>query len=123
MIVRIVLSAVLVCGVLLVFVGSPLVERGERAARYSSAAPILPMTFAHADHQTIVCLECHHNFVDDTGDENCMTCHVTHPEVAHLLEEQFHGLCMGCHQTLTREGEASGPVRACAGCHLPDELP
>jgi predicted CXXCH cytochrome family protein len=90
---------------------------------YGSAARILPMSFAHVDHVTIGCSECHHNYVDDTGLEPCMYCHVSNADVRPLLEEQFHTLCRGCHADLAANGEAGGPPRQCIACHLGDELP
>ena len=76
--------------------GSPFVDQlPEIGHHYGSPEPILPMTFAHLDHTTVGCIDCHHNYVDDTGGEPCMLCHVTHDDVWPLLEEQFHTFCRG----------------------------
>ena len=104
--------------------GSPFV--GDEAAIdhfYGSPELILPMTFAHVDHTTVSCVDCHHNYVDDTGNEPCMYCHVTEMTVAPLLEDQFHTLCRGCHEDLARHDEAGGPPRQCIACHQIDQLP
>ena len=86
-------------------------------------APLLPLTFAHADHDDVSCLDCHHNFVDDTGSGLCIDCHKQDAELGPLIEEQFHNLCRDCHVAKTLEGEDSGPVRQCKACHTPDTAP
>ena len=108
---------------ILVF-GSPLApELPDVDYRYNSPEPILPMTFAHLDHTSVGCIDCHHNYVDDTGGEPCMICHVTNADVWPLLEEQFHGFCRGCHEDLAATNDDGGPPRQCMGCHLAEELP
>lgn len=86
-------------------------------------APMLPVTFGHVDHQSVNCATCHHNYRDDTGNGLCFDCHKTDPRVNALVEQQFHGLCMGCHVEQQRAGEDGGPIRACAACHTADEAP
>lgn len=111
-------------GVLVVVFGSPLAgERPVRDAYYGAPGKILPMNFAHEDHVPVNCVECHHNYVDDTGGGLCMNCHVTDPSVWPLLENQFHGLCRGCHEEKAALGEDGGPPRQCMACHLGDDLP
>lgn len=97
------------------------VDRPERDTYYGSPEPILPMTFAHSDHVGVNCLNCHHNFRDETGRESCMYCHVTRPKVAPLMEAQFHDLCRSCHVERQLEGEPAGPTRRCLACHLGDD--
>ena len=91
---------------------------------------MLSVTFAHADHVNQQCIECHHNFIDDTGTGLCFDCHKSDPEVAELIETQFHTLCRDCHvsearntsdERLTPAGH--GPLRACASCHTADNRP
>ncbi len=84
---------------------------------------MLAVTFAHADHVEQNCVECHHNFVDDTGTGMCFDCHKTDPEVADLIEEQFHTLCRNCHIEKQAAGEAHGPTRQCLDCHVRDDKP
>jgi hypothetical protein len=33
------------------------------------------------------------------------------------MEKMFHGFCFGCHVKTRTEGEDSGPMRECSGCH------
>lgn len=104
--------------------GSPLAaERPQLDHHYGSPVPILPMSFAHRDHTSVHCAECHHNFVDNTGQGPCMLCHVTDEQLGPQLEEQFHNLCRGCHETLAAQGKPAGPPRRCINCHLADSEP
>lgn len=85
--------------------------------------PLLPMTFAHSDHKQEKCIDCHHNFVDQTGNDQCLLCHQSEPAIKLNIEQQFHQLCRGCHQQRQAEGEPHGPLRACAACHTSDAKP
>jgi predicted CXXCH cytochrome family protein len=109
------LSIALLLGILIVASERP-AARDERTE--------LPMTFAHADHQSDSCVTCHHNFADSVGfGGECIHCHQTDPTVSHLVEEQFHDLCRGCHVERRAAGETSGPLRQCRLCHTRDEAP
>jgi hypothetical protein len=33
------------------------------------------------------------------------------------MEKMFHDFCFGCHVSTRMEGEESGPMRECQGCH------
>ncbi|TAK56525.1 MAG: hypothetical protein EPO25_00255 [Gammaproteobacteria bacterium] len=108
----------LAIGVLIVLFGSPLVrERPVQAHYFDAPEPILPMAFNHYDHASVNCIDCHHNYSDDTGGGVCMLCHVTDPKLWPRFEEHFHGLCQGCHAERAAAGEDGGPPRACDGCH------
>lgn len=116
--------AIVLAVVALFVFGTPFsTERPERVSRWQSAAALLPMSFAHEDHASENCILCHHNYVDDTGGDPCMYCHVTNPDVYPELEQHFHDLCRGCHEDKEREGETGGPVRACVECHVEEDLP
>lgn len=91
--------------------------------RLRAERPMLPLTFAHLDHQPVSCVACHHNFIDDTGQGLCLDCHKRDPEVNALIEQQFHTLCRDCHLEKQRLGEDSGPVRRCVDCHTADAAP
>ena len=91
--------------------------------RLRADAPMLPVTFAHADHTTVNCITCHHNFVDQSGQGLCFDCHLKHPDVRARREEQFHALCRDCHTDRQREDEEVGPLRACSACHTTDDAP
>ena len=84
---------------------------------------MLAVNFAHADHVEQACVACHHNFIDDTGQGLCFDCHKTDPEVADLIETQFHDLCRGCHVDEALQGNAYGPTRRCIDCHVMDDRP
>lgn len=116
-------AVVLALAALLVY-GTPFsAERPARVARWQSAEPLLPMSFAHADHAAENCIHCHHNYVDSTGGDPCMYCHVTNAEVYPALEQQFHDLCRGCHEEKDRARMDGGPVRECIACHVDENLP
>ena len=83
--------------------------------------PLLPLTFAHIDHRIVNCVDCHHDFIDDTGKGLCFDCHKTDPSVNALIEEQFHTLCRDCHVERQHLGEDAGPTRQCVDCHTADE--
>ena len=92
-------------------------------AELRAERPMLPLTFAHLDHRSVNCVDCHHNFIDDTGQGLCFDCHKTDPNVNALMEEQFHALCRDCHVEKQRLGEDAGPTRQCIDCHTADEAP
>jgi len=87
--------------------------RGERLA----AAPPLPVAFAHGDHTSVNCVECHHNFADGTGNDLCYACHKRHPEIAADTQAIFHAFCRGCHVERALAQEQTGPLRRCRDCH------
>ncbi|MBM5811220.1 MAG: cytochrome c3 family protein [Gammaproteobacteria bacterium] len=110
--------ALLALGVLVVLSGSPLTgPRPVRDRYFAAPEPILPMIFDHNDHGDVNCIECHHDFADDSGSGMCMGCHVSDPDLWPRLEQQFHGLCLGCHAEREAAGRSAGPPRACDGCH------
>ena len=84
---------------------------------------MLAVKFAHKDHTKQDCVACHHNYVDNTGSGMCFDCHKTDPEVAPLIEEQFHNLCRGCHQDNQHQENEYGPIRSCFACHQVDNQP
>lgn len=79
--------------------------------------PMLPTAFEHADHAEEPCADCHHNFIDNTGGGACYNCHKMSAEINGEMEDMFHGFCWGCHIQRREEGEDSGPLRSCKGCH------
>jgi len=78
---------------------------------------LIPVQFDHADHGTTQCIDCHHNFVDDTGGGTCYNCHKYEEDIAADMEKMFHNFCFDCHVQTRMEGEESGPMRECKGCH------
>ncbi len=102
--------------------GTPLPgEKPERAHRWESPDPVLPMTFAHQDHVAENCILCHHNYIDDSGGSPCMYCHVTDQKLFLLFEEDFHHLCRSCHEDKQLAGEEAGPTRVCVDCHAEED--
>ena len=95
----------------------------QQGQRQRAQSPLLPVTFAHADHKEQNCAACHHNFTDNTGQGFCYDCHKSDPKIAADTEAMFHGLCRDCHVDLARQGEEHGPVRACQACHVEDMRP
>lgn len=82
-------------------------------------SPIDSAGFLHAKHTTVTCVTCHHNFLDDTGKENCLNCHkrVSTDETMRI-DRMFHAFCGECHRRESRIGEGkSGPIDDCSGCH------
>lgn len=121
---KLVFALLVVTGCLVVAFGSPIAgQKPVKDFYYEAPKKILPMNFAHLDHVSVNCVECHHNYVDDTGGGLCMNCHVTNRQVWPLLENQFHDLCRGCHAEKAALGEEGGPPRRCMACHTGDELP
>lgn len=113
------LALVFLAGLALVAFGLP--GRGPlRAAVPGTPVAVLPMRFAHNDHFGVSCATCHHEFVDGTVGPPCLACHVTDLGVRPLLQDQFHQLCMSCHEEKSAAVIASGPVRHCTGCHQTD---
>ena len=121
---KLVFVGLVIVGVLIVVFGSPVArEMPVRDFHYEAPEKILPMNFAHLAHVPVNCVDCHHNYIDNTGGGLCMSCHVTDPTVWPLLEYQFHDLCRGCHEEKAALGEDGGPPRECMACHLGDDLP
>ncbi|MBE9539027.1 MAG: hypothetical protein IMF06_08090 [Proteobacteria bacterium] len=77
----------------------------------------LSVSFEHSNHTKTPCAQCHHNFTDQTGGGTCYNCHKYSPDVMGDMEKTFHDFCFGCHVTKRLEGEDSGPMRECSGCH------
>lgn len=84
------------------------------------------VTFNHASHMDIPCLQCHHTVADtytfqSCGSEGC------HDNVATRTDTNsvywtFHttknttASCVGCHRDLKKKGASDAPL-ACNSCH------
>lgn len=81
-------------------------------------SPVDHANFLHADHKGITCASCHHNFVDKTGRENCLTCHkrVSTSETMRI-DRMFHVFCAECHRNDKADGKKFGAIDDCNGCH------
>jgi hypothetical protein len=81
---------------------------------------LLPTRFEHAAHKTVACTTCHHNFVGERlGGKRCLACHkgLTRTE-GMRIDTLFHDFCTSCHRSERAAGRKSGPVKACASCHI-----
>lgn len=82
------------------------------------ASPVDHAGFLHGDHRGIACTTCHHNFVDRSGKENCITCHkrltISEPM---RVDRMFHAFCGECHRDEKAAGHKTGPIDHCMGCH------
>ncbi len=81
-------------------------------------APIDHARFLHTDHTGLACAGCHHNFVDRSGSENCLTCHkrISVSETMRI-DRMFHAFCSDCHRMDKHADKKAGPIEDCAGCH------
>jgi Class III cytochrome C family/Ferric reductase like transmembrane component len=77
----------------------------------------LAVEFPHEKHRAINCIECHHNFIDRTGDDECYSCHRNNREIRVGIEARFHDFCLGCHRDPPPGLEHHGPVTGCDTCH------
>ncbi|WP_081471043.1 cytochrome c3 family protein [Acetobacter aceti] len=97
------------------------------APHTAQSLPLMPLTFTHQDHGAFNCVVCHHNYTEPKlaswPFQHCIECHKKTPELALIIERQFHQQCEGCHLKLKREKRASGPVRACHVCHAEERPP
>ncbi len=117
------MAALLVTSVLMVLVLAALSSPWAKQQKPQRFTPDLPMTFDHQTHREQQCIDCHHNFVDDSGQGLCLECHVSDRKLSALLEQQFHELCQGCHIEQQVAGQSHGPIRVCLACHQEDEAP
>lgn len=86
------------------------------------SSPVDHANFDHGDHTGFVCIECHHNFTDRTGTENCITCHkALSTSETMRVDRLFHAFCSDCHGRETLAGHKSGPIDHCTACHGADQ--
>jgi hypothetical protein len=106
---------VLGTGVATALAVGPLSELRLASLRMS---PVDHAGFSHSDHGGIRCTTCHHNFVDRSGSENCITCHkrLTNAESIRV-DRLFHAFCGDCHRSEKAAGRKTGPIDHCTGCH------
>lgn len=81
-------------------------------------APIDHARFLHTDHTAFPCTGCHHNFMDRSGNENCLTCHkrISVSETTRI-DRVLHTFCINCHRTEESTSRKTGPIDDCNGCH------
>lgn len=85
------------------------------------------VTFNHASHMDISCVDCHHTVPDTYTIESCMSegCHDNIKSrgevdsvyfVFHTGQDTSKS-CVGCHRKLKKSGEGDAPL-ACNSCHV-----
>jgi hypothetical protein len=109
-------ATVLAAGVLAGISVEPVAKQRLASLRTS---PVDHARFAHADHGGFTCVACHHNFVDRTGTQNCITCHkqLTSSETMRV-DRMFHAFCGDCHREERHARRDTGPIDHCMGCHV-----
>jgi predicted CXXCH cytochrome family protein len=80
----------------------------------------LVLGFPHDRHRQVNCIQCHHNFVDRTGADSCISCHrSSRADLRVGAEARFHDFCLGCHRDPPAGLSGHGPVTGCSTCHTP----
>lgn len=80
----------------------------------------LVLDFPHDKHRAVNCIACHHNFIDRTGADSCISCHRSSRADLRLgAEARFHDFCLGCHRDPPAYLTGHGPVTGCVTCHAP----
>jgi predicted CXXCH cytochrome family protein len=86
----------------------PLVPRGVSLA----------LDFPHEKHRSVNCIQCHHNFVDRSGQGSCIACHRSRSAGIQVgSEARFHDFCLGCHRDPPLHLMDHGPTTGCEVCH------
>ncbi|MDF1555521.1 MAG: cytochrome c3 family protein [Deferrisomatales bacterium] len=85
-----------------------------RVTNYGEKAPV---TFDHAKHGEVACVQCHHN--QDDGQYKCGQCHgeaatEEAPKLKDAMHEKEDGKCYGCHFG----PEPQAKKLKCAECHV-----
>jgi len=80
----------------------------------------LVLGFPHDTHRAVNCIQCHHNFTDQSGQDSCISCHRSGRAVIQVgAEARFHDFCLGCHRDPPAYVTGHGPVTGCGTCHAP----
>jgi predicted CXXCH cytochrome family protein len=78
----------------------------------------LVLDFPHEKHRSVDCIQCHHNFVDRSGQGSCLDCHRSQTAGIQVgSEARFHDFCLGCHRDPPAHLTSHGPVTGCEACH------
>jgi predicted CXXCH cytochrome family protein len=86
----------------------PFLRRSERLA----------LDFPHDKHRAVNCIQCHHDYVDRSGEGSCVSCHRgTGAAIRVGVEARFHDFCLGCHRDPPPHLSGHGPVTGCDTCH------
>jgi predicted CXXCH cytochrome family protein len=80
----------------------------------------LVLAFPHDRHRSVNCIQCHHNFIDRSGGDSCISCHRSGRVTIRVgAEARFHDFCLGCHRDPPAYLSGHGPVTGCNTCHAP----
>jgi predicted CXXCH cytochrome family protein len=80
----------------------------------------LVLDFPHDKHRAVSCIQCHHDFVDRSGEDSCISCHRSGRAAIRVgAEARFHDFCLGCHRDPPAYLTGHGPVTGCSTCHAP----
>ena len=80
----------------------------------------LVLGFPHEKHRAVNCITCHHNFVDRSGEDSCISCHRSGRAAIRVgAEARFHDFCLGCHRDPPAYLTGHGPATGCDTCHVP----
>ena len=86
----------------------PLLRRDER----------LMLDFPHDKHRAVSCIQCHHDYLDRSGEGSCISCHRSGRAPIRVgVEARFHDFCLGCHRDPPAYLAGQGPVAGCDTCH------
>lgn len=111
----VIVAIAVITGVVAIFATGPLSEFRLTPLRIS---PVDHARFSHTDHGGFTCTTCHHNFLDGSGKENCISCHKRLTTVEPMrVDRIFHVFCGDCHSVEKRAGRETGPIDHCLGCH------
>jgi predicted CXXCH cytochrome family protein len=87
---------------------------------FVSRSEPLVLGFPHDKHRQVNCILCHHNFVDRSGADSCISCHRSgRADLRVGAEARFHDFCLGCHRDPPEYLAGHGPVTGCSTCHAP----
>jgi predicted CXXCH cytochrome family protein len=109
------LAGIVLTAAALVLAGSWLSEARMKSFR---AAPADHRIFDHESHRSVTCTTCHHNFLDKSGMENCLSCHKARSTTEfNRIDRVFHAFCRDCHAERRLVFERAGPIQSCTACH------
>jgi predicted CXXCH cytochrome family protein len=87
---------------------------------FAARSERLPLDFPHDKHRSVSCVQCHHDYVDRSGQGSCVACHRSaRADLQVGVEARFHDFCLSCHRDPPATLVGHGPVTGCATCHAP----
>lgn len=78
----------------------------------------LLVDFPHDKHRAVSCTRCHHDYLDRSGEDSCVSCHRSGRAAIRVgVEARFHDFCLGCHRDPPAYLTGQGPLTGCDPCH------